>query len=322
MTQKTALVTGLRGQDGSIAAEQLLAKGYKVYGMVRRTSSNDLGCASTLVSDPNLEVVEGDLLDFTSLLSLIKRAKPDIMLGLAAQSHVGTSFEQPIYTAQATGLGVLNCLEAIKQSGIFTRFLQASSSEQFGGISDEPSTEETPFHPRSPYACAKVFGFDITRCYRESYKMFACSSICHNHEAPGKRGPNFVTRKITLGIKAIKEGKQSKLYLGNLKAKRDWGYAADFVRGMIMILESSWPDDYILATGETHTVEEFCELAFNAAGLGNYKQYVEIDPRFFRPAEVNVLVGDYTKINNALGWKPEVTFCELVDRMVKWDLNH
>ncbi len=320
--EKSAIITGISGQDGSILAEQLLDKGYKVFGLLRRTSSASLGCSSHLANNPNLEVVEGDLTDLSSLTRLCKIARADYCYSMAAQSHVHLSFDQPILTAQITGLGTLNLLEAVRQSGIHTRFLNAASSEMFGGISSEPGNEDTTFHPRSPYACAKAFSFDITRTHREAYKMFACSSICYNHEMAGKRGPNFVTRKITLGVAAIKAGKQDKLYLGNLKAHRDWGWAPDFCQGLQLILESSQPDDYILATGETHTVEEFCQIAFEHAGLGDFKQYVEVDPKYFRPAEVNILVGDYSKINKALGWAPRTTFRELVEKMVDYDLAH
>lgn len=481
MAQRVAFISGITGQDGSILANQLLGKGYKVYGMMRRSSSNSLGCSTHLQDIPGFEVVEGDLLDLTSLLSLVKKTRPDYFYNMGAMSHVGTSFDQPILTAQVTGIGVLNCLEAIRQSGIFTRFLTASTSEMYGGISSEPANELTPFHPRSPYGCAKLFGYWITVNYRESYKMFACNTICFNHEEPGKRGPNFVTRKISLGVAAIKNGDQDKLFLGNLKAKRDWGTARDFCfpkgtkvlvknpensyhqigsrsiedikigdevlsfdtkrsvkvfdkvidnqsrysdnlykisfsnkneiittfdhpiavtkqgeivwtkaselqkgdkvlqynhfstnakienftfnpnteiiqvvsvekqsvgqdvfnlttekyhnyfaygilvhncKGMSLVIESAYPDDYVLATGETHTVEEFCKLAFEHAGLGDYKQYVETDPRFYRPAEVDVLIGDYSKINKALGWRPETKFEDLVKCMVDWDLQH
>lgn len=321
ITERTAIVTGITGQDGSLLAEQLLAKGWKVYGLIRRTSSASLGCSAHLEHNPNFEVVKGDLLDAGSLLRLCKQARADHCYSMAAQSHVGASFDEPVLTAQITGLGTLNLLEAIRQSGIHTRFLNAASSEMYGGLTPEPGTEATVFHPRSPYACAKVFSFDITRAYRESYKMFACSTICYNHEQPGKRGPEFVTRKITLGIAAIKAGKQSKLYLGNLKARRDWGLAEEYTQGMQLVLESGTSDDYVLATGETHSVEEFCQVAFHHAGLGNYQQYIEIDPRFYRPAEVDVLIGDYSKIKKALGWSPKTTFEGLAEKMVDYDLS-
>lgn len=237
-------------------------------------------------------------------------------------SHVGSSFEQPIYTFQATGQGVLHCLEAIRQSGIYTKFVQLSTSEMFGGISGEPATEQTEFHPRSPYGVAKLAGYWITINYRESYKMFAANSICFNHEYQGRRGPNFVTRKITLGIASIKNGKQTKLALGNLDAKRDWMSAWDACDGIIRIAEATWPSDYVLASGSTHSVREFCDIAFTHAELGDYKQYVEVDPRFFRPAEVNILLGDSSKIEKELGWKATTTFDKLVRDMVDWDLKN
>ena len=318
---KTAIVTGCCGQDGSYLAEQLLEKDYKVYGMIRRSSRGlELGCAAHLQGTPNLEIIEGDLIDTVGLTRLCQLAKPDLFFNMASQSHVGTSFEIPQYTAQVTGVGVLNCLEAIRLSGIHTRFLQASTSEMYGGLTGEPANEETPFHPRSPYGVAKLYGYWITVNYRESYKMFACNTICFNHESE-RRGPNFVTRKITMAIAKIKAGKQDKLYLGNLDAKRDWGYAPDFTRGMIMMLtDNSQPKDYVMATGETHSVREFCRHAFDFVGL-NYQAYVEVDPRFFRPAEVNVLIGDSTRIRNDLGWAPTVTFQSLVEKMVQHDLR-
>lgn len=316
---KTAVVTGLRGQDGSYLAEQLISKGYKVYGLIRRSSTGlDLGCANNLQGSKNLEVVEGDLLDPSGLARLCSSARPDLFFNMAAQSHVGSSFEQPQYTAQCTGIGVLNCLEAIRLSGIHTRFLQASTSELYGGLLKDPANEVSPFHPRSPYGVAKLYGYWITVNYRESYKIFASNSICFNHESE-RRGPNFVTRKITKAAARIKLGKQDKLYLGNLEAKRDWGYAPDFVRGMIMTLEADHPDDYVMATGEAHSVREFCEAAFERLDL-DYRKYVEVDPAFYRPAEVDVLIGDYSKIQKQLGWEPTVTFKDLAIRMVDHDL--
>lgn len=318
-SDKSCIVTGLRGQDGSYLADLLLDKGYKVYGLIRRSSQGlDLGCASHLENEPNLEVVEGDILDLPGLLRLCKLAKPDLFFNMAAMSHVGSSFEQPVYTAQVTGVGVLNCLEAVRLSGIHTRFLQASTSELFGGISSQSSNEETPFHPRSPYGCAKLYGYWITINYREAYKMFTVNSICYNHESH-RRGPNFVTRKISLAAAKIKLGMQDKLYLGNLDAKRDWGHAKDFCIGMIMMLEDAkQPEDYVLATGEAHSVREFCEAAFSKLGL-KWEDYVEIDPQFYRPAEVHTLVGDYSKIKRELGWGPTTTFRGLVEEMVMQD---
>jgi GDPmannose 4,6-dehydratase len=318
---KSAIVTGLRGQDGSYLAEQLITEGYRVYGIIRRASTGlDLGCASGLQDNPMLEVTEGDILDGGGLARLCGLVKPDLFFNMAAQSHVGTSFSQPTYTSQVDGIGVLNCLEAIRLSGAHTRFLQASTSELYGGISGGATNEKTSFYPRSPYGCAKLFGYWITVNYRESYKMFACNSICHNHESE-RRGPNFVTRKITQAAARISLGLQSKLYLGNLDAKRDWGYAPDFTRGMIMMLiKASQPKDYVLATGETHSVKEFCKIAFKHVGL-QWSDYVEIDPQFYRPAEVNVLLGDYSEINKDLGWEPWTKFNELVIRMVDNDLS-
>lgn len=317
----TAVVSGLTGQDGSYLAEMLLDRGYKVYGIIRRSSRGlDLGCARGLEGHKKLEVVEGDLLDLSGLSRLCKTARPDLFFNLASQSHVGTSFEQPVYTAECTGIGVLNCLEAIRLSGIHTRFYQASTSELYGGMTGEPQGEDSRFHPRSPYGCAKLYGYWITVNYRESYKMFTCNGILFNHESE-RRGPNFVTRKITLATAAIKSGKQEKLFLGNLDARRDWGYAPDFCEGMIRMVEAAQPDDYVLGTGESHSVREFCQLAFSRAELGDYSEYVEIDPRFYRPAEVDVLLADYSKAEAELGWKPTTTFKQLVHKMVDYDLG-
>lgn len=317
---KTAVVTGLRGMDSALISEQLVKKGYKVYGLIRRSSQGlDLGNAWKLEGHPQLEVVEGDLLDLSGLARLCKEARPDLFFNLAAMSHVGTSFDQPLYTMQVDALGVMNCLEAIRLSGIHTRFLQASTSEMYGGITENACDETTPFHPRSPYGVAKLAGYWATVNYRESYKHFACNSICFNHEHC-TRGPNFVTRKITIAAAKISMGKQDKLYLGNLDAKRDWGWAPDFTTGMIQMLEASHATDYVLSTGETHTVREFCEHAFNHVGL-DYRDHVVIDPKFYRPAEVDVLLGNSSKIERELGWKPTITFKELVKRMVAHDLS-
>lgn len=311
---KSAIVTGIRGMDGSILAEQLLDAGWRVYGMIRRSSNGeDLGNAVSLSGRDNFIVVEGDLCDLPSLQKLVNVARPDHFYNMGAMSHVGSSFNQPIYTASATGLGVLHCLEAIRNSGLHTRFLQASTSELFGGISDKPCTEETPMHPRSPYAIAKCFGFWTTVNYREAYKMFAVNSICFNHEH-SRRSPSFVTQKIATAAARIKLGLQKKLFLGNLDAKRDWGWAPNFCDGFRMMLSAAEPDDFVLATGETHSVREFCDASFSHLGL-DYKQFVEIDPQFYRPAEVDVLLGDYSKINRVLGWKPTVTFSEIAIRM-------
>jgi len=315
---KTAVITGITGQDGSHLADLLLEKDYKVYGLIRRTSGGDLNCAKHLVD--KVELVEGDVTDLPSLMNLCKLAKADEFYNLAAQSHVGTSFGQPIYTAESTGIGVLNCLEAIRQSGIFTKFYQASTSEMFGGLRGESlCNEHTAFHPRSPYGIAKLAGYWYTRNYREAYKMFACNGILFNHEGE-RRGPNFVTRKITMAVAKIKAGLQDKLYLGNLDAKRDWGYAPDFVEGMWLMLNHNEPDDYVLATGQTHSVRDFCRVAFERLDM-DYLEYVEIDPRFYRPAEVDVLLGDPSKAVKTLGWKCSTTFESLVEKMVDHDVS-
>lgn len=316
---KTAIVTGITGMDGSHLCDQLIEKGFKVYGIYHRSSAPDMVNIGHLVNHPQLEIVEGDLLDLGCLTRICKQARADYFFNMAAMSHVGMSFDQPNLTAQVTGIGVLNCLEAIRLSGIHTRFLQASTSEMFGGLTGQAANEETPFHPRSPYGCAKLYGYWITINYRESYKMFACNSICFNHEGP-RRHHTFVTRKITKAVARIKAGLQDTLYLGNLEAKRDWGFAPDFTQGMIKILGAETPEDYVLATGETHTVREFCDAAFSYVGL-DYNDYVQIDPKFYRPAEVNVLIGDYGKIEKNLGWKPTTTFTKLVGIMVQHDLG-
>lgn len=319
MSKKTAIITGITGQDGSYLAELLLEKGYIVYGLKRRTSHNDLGCSDHLESE--IKIVEGDLLDLGSLTNLCNLAKADEFYNLASQSHVATSFGQPIFTAEATGIGVLNCLEAIRLSGIHTRFYQASSSELYGGIHGEVLMDEhVNFHPRSPYGVAKLFGYWTTVNYRESYKMYACNGILFNHESP-RRGANFVTRKITLGVAAIKAGTQTKVYLGNLDAKRDWGHARDYVKGMWMMLNHTRADDFVLATGQAHSIKEFCKIAFDHAGLGDYNKYVDIDPRFYRPAEVDILMGNYAKAQTELGWFPETKFDDLVKEMVDADLG-
>lgn len=320
MKDKVAVVTGVTGQDGSLLCELLLEKGYRVFGLVRRSSDNSLGHSSHLEGD--VEFVSGDLDDFPSILRLQQTARPDLFFNAAAQSDVKPSFDQPIYTSKVTGLGALNCLEAIRNSGIHTRFLQMGSSEMFGGVIGENYiNEDTPFHPRSPYAAAKVFAHNITVNYRESYKMFACNSICFNHEQPGRRGPNFVTRKICIGIKDIVEGRKDTLSLGNLNAKRDWGLASEYCRGMYELITHSSPEDVIFATGQTHSVEQFCELAFRHAGLGDYRDYIKIDPTLYRAAEVDILLGDSTKAKKVLGWECQVKFEDLVKRMVTWELN-
>lgn len=317
--KRTAIVTGITGQDGSYLAEHLLEQGYRVFGMKRRSSSDKLGCAAHLASA--VEIVEGDLGDFPSLQRLCLLARPHEFYNLAAQSHVGTSFSQPIYTLEATGAGVINCLEAIRLSGVYTKFYQASTSELYGGLAkaNEPLDEGSEFHPRSPYACAKLYGYWVTRNYREAYNMFTANGILFNHESP-RRGPNFVTRKITMGVAKIKAGIEKKIRLGNLEARRDWGHAKDYVVGMWKMLQHNQPDDYVLATGTSHSVRDFCKAAFEVVGL-DYTQYVEIDPAFCRPSEVEVLIGNATKANVVLGWEHKHSFEDLVTDMVLNDVD-
>ncbi|MDF2082847.1 GDP-mannose 4,6-dehydratase [Bacillus pseudomycoides] len=314
---KKALITGITGQDGSYLAELLIMKGYKVYGLKRRTAT------STYENLPNIldeiELIPGDLLDLSSLIHAIKIAEPDEVYNLAAQSFVGDCWKQPIYTGHVTALGVVNMLEAVRLIKPDARFYQASSSEMFGKVVEIPQTEQTPFYPRSPYGVAKVYGHWITVNYRESYNMFTCSGILFNHESP-RRGLEFVTRKITDGVAKIKLGLQNELRLGNLDAKRDWGFAGDYVEAMWLMLQNESPDDYIIATGETHTVQEFVEIAFEHAGL-NWKDYVVQDQKFMRPAEVDLLLGSPNKAKEKLSWKPKVPFNQLVTMMVDHDLE-
>jgi GDPmannose 4,6-dehydratase len=312
-----ALITGITGQDGSYLAELLLGKGYEVYGMVRRTSVKKFDRLETLID--RIELVEGDLTDQSSLDTLIRDIKPDEVYNLAAQSFVPVSWNQPVLTGDVTGLGVIRILEAIRHHRPQAKFLQASSSEMFGKVRETPQTEKTPFYPRSPYGVAKVFGHYITVNYRESYNLFACSAIAFNHESP-RRGLEFVSRKVTHQVAKIKCGLGSKLMMGNLDAKRDWGFAGDYVRAMWMMLQQPAPDDYVLATGKMHTVRNLVELAFHAAGL-NWEEHVQIDPKFIRPAEVDVLCGDATKVREKLGWEPHVSFDELIRMMVDSDLE-
>lgn len=315
MTKK-AIITGITGQDGSYLAELLIIKGYEVYGIIRPSTKTYFGNIKD-VKD-KIHLVEGDITDFASILRIIQTIVPHEVYNLAAQSHVGKSFKEPILTANVDAIGVLNLLEAIRQINVGIRFYQASTSELFGK-SPAPQNEQTAFQPRSPYGVAKLYGHWITINYRESYGMFACTGILFNHESP-RRGEEFVTRKITKAIANIKAGKQSKLELGNLESKRDWGFAGDYVEGMWRMLQAEQADDYILATNETHTVREFCEIAFNKVGL-NYEDYVVINPNFYRPAEVDVLQGDYTKAERKLGWIPKHTFRDLVELMVETDLK-
>lgn len=313
---KKALITGITGQDGSYLAELLLQKGYKVYGLKRRTSSPNIDNIKKI--EKEIEFVSGDLRDLASLSEAVKVANPDEVYNLAAQSFVGDSWTQPIYTAEVTGLGVTNMLEAIRINKPNARFYQASSSEMFGKVLETPQKETTPFYPRSPYGVAKVFGHWMTVNYRESYGVYACSGILFNHESP-RRGIEFVTRKITDAVAKIKLGLQDKLYLGNIEAKRDWGYAGDYVEAMWLMLQQKKPDDYVIATGETHSVKEFLDIAFKYVGL-NWQDYVVIDPKFTRPAEVDLLLGNASKANKNLGWNPKVSFEELIILMVNHDL--
>lgn len=314
---KKALITGITGQDGSYLAELLLEKGYKVYGLVRRTSTPIMTNIEHIKTD--IELLSGDLLDLASLISIVKQVQPDEVYNLAAQSFVGTSWEQPILTGQVTGLAVTNMLEAVRIAKPDARFYQASSSEMFGKVVETPQKETTPFYPRSPYGVAKVYGHWITVNYRESFDMYACSGILFNHESP-RRGVEFVTRKITDAVAKIKLGLQGELRLGNLDAKRDWGFAGDYVKAMWLMLQQDQPDDFVISTGETHTVQEFVEIAFGHAGL-NWKDYVVIDPKFVRPAEVDLLLGDCSKAKEKLGWELEVSFEQLVTMMVESDLK-
>jgi len=314
---KKALITGITGQDGSYLSEFLLEKDYEVYGMVRRASVERFDRIAHLQDRINL--VQGDLTDQSSLDEAVKSIQPDEVYNLAAQSFVPTSWNQPTLTGEVTGMGATRILEAVRKIRPEARFYQASSSEMFGKVREVPQTEVTPFHPRSPYGVAKVYGHFITVNYRESYNLFACSGILFNHESP-RRGLEFVTRKITSHVAKIKLGLAGELRLGNLDAKRDWGYAGDYVEAMWMMLQQDEPDDFVVATGETHTVREFVELAFESAGL-DWKKYVVIDPKFLRPAEVELLVGDPAKAEANLGWKPKVSFPELVRMMVDSDIK-
>ena len=316
---KSIVITGITGQDGSILCDKYLEMGYKVYGIKRRNSSNSLGNAIHL--ENSIEIIEADVADMSSIINVVKAAKPDLFINTAAQSHVGSSFNQPIFTSEVTGMGVLNCLESIKQTDTNCKFLQLSSSEMFGGTTGGPYNEDSHLDPKSSYAAAKCFGHYMTKIYRDSYNMFASTSICFNHEEPGRRGPNFVTRKITLGIADIITGKAQTLKLGNLDAKRDWGMASDFCDGMISILNHTYPDDFVLATGKTYSVVDFCKIAFQHAGLGDYKRFVRIDPNLYRPNEVKTLVGDASKAKKILGWSPQTIFDNLVKKMVNFDIN-
>src|SRR5438105_7473167 len=321
---KTALISGITGQDGSFLTELLLEKGYDVYGIIRRSSSFNTDRIDHLYQDPHkkgtrLRLVYGDLNDSSSLNTILRQVQPDEIYNLGAQSHVRVSFDIPEYTGEVTGLGAVRLLEAICETGITPKFYQASSSELYGNVFETPQTETTPFYPRSLYACAKAYAYYITVNYRESYGMFACNGILFNHESE-RRGETFVSRKITRAATRIKLGLQEKLYLGNLDARRDWGYARDYVEAMWLMMQASEPEDYVIATGETHSVREFLDLAFGQLDL-DWKRCVEIDPRYFRPAEVDVLQGDASKARVNLGWQPKVTFRELVALMIHQDLE-
>ena len=312
-----ALITGITGQDGSYMAELLLGKGYEVFGIVRRSSVKKFDRIETIVDD--IELVEGDLTDQSSLDTVVHAVQPDEVYNMAAQSFVPVSWNQPVLTGDVTGLGVIRMLEAVRRHRPQAKFLQASSSEMFGKVREAPQTEKTPFYPRSPYGAAKVFGHYITVNYRESYGLFACSAMGFNHESP-RRGLEFVTRKVTHQVAKIKCGLAKKLLMGNLDSKRDWGFAGDYVRAMWMMLQQREPEDFVLATGKTHSVRELLEVAFGAVGL-DWQKHVEIDPKLIRPAEVDVLCGDATKAREKLGWEPEVGFEELIKMMVEADLD-
>ena len=323
-TGKRAFITGITGQDGSYLAELLLAKGYEVHGMIRRASTFNTGRINHIYEDPhqqdkNLILHYGDLSDGNGLTNLVMDIEPDEVYNLAAQSHVRVSFDQPLYTVDVGATGTLRLLEAVRKLTAKKKvgFYQASSSEMFGKVKETPQKETTPFHPRSPYACAKVFSYWQTVNYREAYDMYACNGILFNHESP-RRGETFVTRKITRAATRIKEGLQSKLHLGNLDSKRDWGFAKDYVEAMWLMLQQDEPEDFVIATGETHTVRDFVRLPFEHLGL-NWEDYVEIDPRYFRPAEVDLLLGDPSKAKEKLGWEPATTFKELAELMVESD---
>jgi GDPmannose 4,6-dehydratase len=317
MSKKVALITGITGQDGSYLAEFLLEQGYKVYGMVRRASVDKFERIAHIMD--KVELLQGDLLDQYSLISVLKQAQPAEVYNLAAQSFVPTSWAQPVLTSEFTAIGVTRMLESIRLVDTGIRFYQASSSEMYGKVRETPQSEDTPFYPRSPYGVAKVYGHYITVNYRESYDLYATSGILFNHESP-RRGLEFVTRKVTDGVARIKLGLQNELRLGNLDARRDWGFAGDYVRAMWLMLQQDTPDDYVIATGETRSVRELVQTAFNCVGL-DWQQFVKIDKAFLRPAEVDLLVGDCTKAKTKLGWTPSVTFEQMITMMVEADLK-
>ncbi len=321
---KKAIITGITGQDGAYLSEFLLKKGYAVFGLIRRSSSFNTGRINHIYTDPHdpngrLKLIFGDLTDGSNLAKVFHEIKPDEVYNLGAQSHVRVSFDQPVYTADVDALGTLRILEALRSVKTPVRFYQASSSEMFGKVLQTPQTEKTPFYPRSPYGCAKVYAFWQTVNYRESYGMFNCNGILFNHESP-RRGETFVTRKITRGATRIKLGLQQKLFLGNLDARRDWGFAGDFVEAMWLMMQQDVADDYVIATGESHSVRDLLDETFEILDL-DWKKYVEIDPRYYRPAEVDTLLGDSTKARKVLNWQPKVNFKELVRMMVESDLR-
>ncbi len=321
---KTALISGITGQDGSFLTELLLEKGYQVYGIIRRSSSFNTDRIDHLYQDPHeqgtrLRLLYGDLNDSSSLNMILRQVQPDEIYNLGAQSHVRVSFDIPEYTGEVSGLGAVRFLEAIRETGIKPKFYQASSSELYGKAAETPQSETTPFHPRSPYGCAKAYAYYITVNYRESYGLFAANGILFNHESE-RRGETFVSRKITRAATRIKLGLQDKLFMGNLDAQRDWGYARDYVEAMWMMMNAEEPEDYVIATGETHSVREFLEKTFSYLDL-DWQEYVEIDPRYFRPAEVDLLLGDASKARRKLGWEPKVSFNQLVKLMTDHDLE-
>lgn len=339
---KKALITGITGQDGSYLAELLLEKGYEVHGIVRRSSSFNTKRIDHLLKDshdPNarLKLHYGDLIDSSSLNRILENIEPHEIYNLGAQSHVHISFQIPEYTGEATGLGTLRILDAIRETGLKTRFYQASSSELFGKVAEVPQKETTPFYPRSPYGCAKLYSYWITVNYREAYNIFACNGILFNHESP-RRGEIFVSKKVTRAVARIKHGLQDKIYIGNLDAKRDWGYAPEYVEAMWLMLQQELPDDFVIATNETHTIRELCEKSFKHIGIDlawkgqgleekgvdrkTNKVLVEVDPKYFRPAEVDLLIGDYTKAHEKLGWQPKTDFAGLVKIMMDYDLKN
>jgi GDPmannose 4,6-dehydratase len=321
---KKALITGITGQDGSYLAELLLAKGYEVHGLIRRASTFNTGRLDPIYSDPHashtrLFLHYGDLSDASALARLLGKIQPEEIYNLAAQSHVRVSFDCPEYTTDITATGAIRLLEAIRETGLQPRFYQASSSEMYGKVQEIPQTEATPFYPRSPYGCSKLYAYWITVNYRESYGLFACNGILFNHESP-RRGETFVTRKITRAVAHILAGLQDQLYLGNLDAKRDWGYAKEYVEAMWLMLQQEKPEDFVIATNETHSIREFLDAAFGHVGL-DWNKHVKIDPRYYRPAEVDLLIGDYSKASKQLGWEPRTKFVDLVKLMVDADIK-